>query len=137
MANNLSNSNIETRTSWVGWVYFAGILMIIIGVLQSIAGLAALLNNNFYLVNHGDLVVFDITAWGWIHLILGIVILAASNAVFSGRVWGRTIGVILAMASLIDNFIFLPAYPVWSITMMILCLLFIYALTVHGREVQL
>ncbi len=123
-------------TGWVGWVYFAGFLMFIMGVLQIISGLAALLNDTYFLVGKNNLVVFDFTKWGWIMLTLGFVVTAAGSAVVNGRAWGRVVGVLLAGLSLIANFTFVAAYPIWSIAVMVVDVLIIYALLVHGGEAK-
>jgi hypothetical protein len=132
----MADNNSRQVTGWVGWIYFAGFLMIVIGILQMIAGLTALLNDKYFLVRGDHLVVFDFTTWGWIHLVLGLVIMMAGSAVMSGRMWARAVGVIVAMFSIIVNFAFLSAYPVWSIVAIVIDVLVIYALTVHGAEAQ-
>ncbi len=124
-------------TGWVGWVYFAGVMMIVSGIFAGIEGLTALLKNNYYVVAKESLVVFNYTTWGWVHLLLGMVILAAGFAVINGSVWGRVIGVFLAVLSLVANMAFVNAYPVWAIIAMIVDVLVIYALVVHGKEVSL
>ena len=121
-------------TGWVGWVYFAGILMVIMGIFQAIAGLTALLNGNFYVVTQEHLVALSYTQWGWIHLILGGVVMAAGSAVMNGRLWGRIIGVLLASLSALANFAFISAYPIWSVLIIVMDILIIYALVVHGSE---
>ena len=78
---------------------------------------------------------FDATAWGWIHLIAGIIVLLAGFGLFSGAVWARTVGVIVATISAIANFIWLPYYPLWSLTIIAIDVFVIWALTVHGRDV--
>jgi hypothetical protein len=123
-------------TGWVGWVYFAGILMIIMGIFQAIAGLTALLNGNFYVVTEEKLVALNYTQWGWIHLILGGVVMAAGSAVMNGRTWGRVVGVALASLSALANFVFITAYPIWSILIIVVDILIIYALVVHGSEAR-
>jgi hypothetical protein len=91
----------------------------------------------FYVVRPNGLVVnVDYTAWGWTHLLLGVLLIAAGYAVFSGRVWGRTLGVIAALLSAIVNFAFIPAYPVWSILIITVDVLVIYALIAHGGELR-
>ena len=131
MADNGKNE----VSAWVGWVYFAGYLMMLMGIFQSIAGLTALLKDNYYTVHNGTLVALSYTQWGWIHLLIGIVVIAAGSAVLNGQAWGRVLGVILAALSAIANFAFISSYPFWSITIMVVDLLIVYALLVHGDEV--
>lgn len=132
----MARNNGNDISGWVGWVYFAGFLMVVMGILQAIAGLTALLRNTYFLVGKSSLVVFNYTTWGWIHLILGIVILMAGTAVINGRFWGRLVAIFLAMISLIANFVFIAAYPWWSIIAIVIDVLIIYALTVHGNETE-
>lgn len=126
--------NNKQVTGWVGWVYFAGLLMMVAGVFQGIAGLTALLKNDFYVVTERALLAFNVTTWGWVHMLLGVILLAAGAAVINGRTWGRIIAIILATLSAMANFLFISAYPVWSIMVIVIDILIIYALVVHGDE---
>ena len=130
-------SSAPTPTAWVGWLLFAGMMMILVGSFQAIDGLIALFNDDFYVVRPNGLVVnVDYTAWGWTHLLLGILLIAGGGAVTSGRVWGRTLGVIAAMLSAVVNFAFIPAYPFWSLLIITVDVLVIYALIAHGGEMR-
>jgi hypothetical protein len=130
-------SSPRAPTAWVGWLLFAGIMMILVGTFQAIDGLIALFNDDLYLVRPSGLVVnVDYTAWGWTHLVIGLLLIAAGLAVFAGRVWGRTLGVIAAMVSAIVNFAFIPAYPVWSLLIITVDVVVIYALIAHGGELR-
>jgi hypothetical protein len=119
----------------VGWTWFAGFMMVMIGVFHGIAGLVAVIDDQFYVVGQEYVLQFDTSTWGWIHLILGIVVLLAGFAVFSGAVWARTVGVILAVISSIAAFAWIPYYPVWAIVIIAIAVSVIWALTVHGRDV--
>ena len=77
----------------------------------------------------------DMTAWGWVHLIGGVIVVLAGLGLFTGNIVARTIAVIVAGLSLIANFLFIPAYPVWALTVITLDVLVIYAIMAHGREV--
>jgi hypothetical protein len=130
----------------VGFTYFAAFMMLMIGSFHLIAGLVGVFENEIYSVvpavgteASGDayFLQFDVTTWGWIHTIAGIVILLAGVGLFSGAVWARTIGVILAVVSAIANFAWLPWYPLWSIVMIAVNITVIWALTVHGRDVTM
>jgi hypothetical protein len=118
-----------------GFTIFAAWMMIMIGFFQAMAGLAAIIENEFFVATRNYLFEFDVTAWGWIHLIAGIIVGIAGFGLFSGAVWARTIGVIMAVITAIANFGFIPYYPVWSIVIIALCVTVIWALTVHGRDV--
>jgi Fe2+ transport system protein B len=120
----------------IGFIVFAGVLMIMIGVFQIIGGLVALLNDEFFVVTQQWIFQFDLTAWGWIHLILGVLVFLAGVGLFSGRMWARSVAVILAVASAVANFAFLPWYPLWSLIMIALSVFVIWAVTAHGRDLS-
>lgn len=125
-----------TRTTrWAGVVNFAGFVFVISGIFQVITGLTALFNGKLFVEQADTLIVFDLTTWGWVHLIFGIVAMCIGTALFSGRAWARVIAVILASFGLILHFAFLSVYPLWSGIIMLLDLIVIYALIIHGDEV--
>jgi hypothetical protein len=127
----------DTRSGWaIGFITFAGVLMITAGIWHGIAGIAGLIENDFYAATPNYILEFDATTWGWIHLIAGILVALAGVALFSGAVWARTVGVILAVLSMIANFAFIPFYPLWSIVIIALDIGVIWALTAHGREIS-
>lgn len=123
-------------TGWIGWVYFAGFLMMLAGVFQMIAGFTALVKDEVYIAGPNNLLLLDYTQWGWAHLLFGLVLFATSFSLMAGNAWGRTVGVILATLSAIANFAFVTAYPVWALTVIVVDILIIYALLVHGDEAQ-
>ena len=130
------SAQTNTPTGWFGWSYFAGFMMMLLGVLQSISGLTAIFRDEFYVATQSNLLVLDFTAWGWVHLVIGVVIFMAGLEVMRGAVWARVIGVWLAGISLVANMGFLNAYPFWSILMITIDVLVIYALIVHGGELR-
>ena len=119
-----------------GFIVFAGVMMIMAGGFQALTGLVAIFENEFYVETRDYLVKFDATTWGWIHLLLGLLVLCAGFAVMSGKVWGRTIGIILAVLSALTNFAFLPYYPFWAMTIIALDVFIIWALATHGGDVK-
>ena len=121
----------------VGWAAFAGIMMVMLGGWWILAGFAALIEDEFFVVTQEWIFKFDITAWGWTHLILGIVILAAGFALFTGAGWARTVGVILAVIAGLVAFSWIPWYPVWGILFIAASVAVIWALTAHGRDVTI
>ena len=124
-------------TGWVGWIFFAGTIMIMLGSFHAIQGLVALFKDEYFLVGQDGLVLdVDFTAWGWTHLILGLVVAGAGVALWVGQTWARVVAVVLAVISALVNIAFLGAYPVWSSLMIGLDVLVIWAVTVHGREVR-
>ena len=119
---------------WVGWVVFAGTMAIIAGVFNVIQGLVALFDDKYFAVAGGDLLVFDYTAWGWVHLLVGAIMVVIGLGILRGSPWGLVAGVVLAGVNAIVQLGFLAAYPVWSILIIALDVLVIYALLVHGRD---
>jgi hypothetical protein len=123
-------------TGWTGWVTFAGVMMIIAGSLGAIFGLVAIVNDNWVVFTNRDAVSIDLTGWGWIHLIVGALLVLAGFGVFTGNILARIVGVAVAVLSLIANFLWLPVYPLWSIIILTIDVLVIWALTAHGGEMR-
>jgi hypothetical protein len=127
----------EATSGWaVGFILFAAIMMIMIGIFQAIAGLVAIFENEFYVTTRNYLFQFDATTWGWIHLIAGVIIAFAGWGLLSGRTWARVVGIALAVLSAIANFAFIPYYPFWALIIIALDVLVIWALAAHGRALQ-
>jgi hypothetical protein len=127
----------ETETTgWTGWITFAGVMLIIGGSLGLIFGIVAAVNDTWVVfTNRGD-VSLDLTTWGWVHIIVGAIVLLAGFGVFTGNILARIVGVLVAVVSLIANFLWLPVYPIWSIIIITIDVLVIWALTAHGREMR-
>jgi hypothetical protein len=129
-------SGHDTST-WVGWIAFAGVVMVLLGSFHIIQGLVAIFNDGYWSVpKSGLLVHVDYTAWGWVHMILGAVILAAGVAVFAAQWWARAVGTIGALVSAIVSLGFLSANPFWALIMIFLDIMVILALTVHGHDID-
>ncbi len=126
------------RTSmWAGWIAFAGVMMVMIGAFNAIEGLVALLNDEFYVAGPNNIFVFDLTAWGWIHLIAGGLIAITGIALLAGQGWARPVTVVLAGLNVIVQLTFIAVYPVWAIIAIALCIMVIWAIVVHGNESRL
>lgn len=124
-------------TGWAGVAVFGALMMIMLGIFQAITGLVAIFDDGYYLVGPSGLVVnVDYTAWGWLHLAIGAIALIAGFGLLSGAFWGRVLGVGVAVVSAIVNFAFIAAFPIWSIMIITLDVLVIYAIAAHGRELQ-
>jgi hypothetical protein len=124
------------HSAWAGWVTFAGITLVLVGVLHLVEGIVALTQPDHYLVSSRGLIVqWDYTTWGWIHLIGGVVLIAAGVGVLNRNKPSRIIGIVAAGLSALVNLTFLSAAPVYAVTVIGLDIVFIYAITVHGGEV--
>jgi hypothetical protein len=123
----------------VGFTAFAGVMMIVVGFFHAIAGFGAILEDKVYVVGADYVFSFDATTWGWIHLLVGVILVIAGFGVFSGSVMARSVGVVLAAISAIANFAFLLGWnqPFWSLIIIALDVTIIWALTMHGRDVTM
>jgi len=119
----------------VGWTYFAAMMMILIGIFHALAGLVAILDDEFYVTTRNYVLQFDTTQWGWIHLIVGVLVALSGGWLLKGSVFARTIGVIMALVSAVTGFAWIPYYPVWGILFVAIAVSVIWALTAHGRDV--
>jgi vacuolar-type H+-ATPase subunit I/STV1 len=125
-------------TGWVVWMFFAGGMLVLIGVIQVITGLVSLFRDQVYAVRPDRLLVdVSYNVWGWTHLVLGVLLVVLGYAVLSARSWARFTAVGLAGISAIVNFLFLPAYPVWAVIVIALDLIVVFALLVHGGELRM
>jgi len=129
-----SQDGREPVSGWaVGLATFASVMIGVIGLFQILEGLAAIFKNQFFVVAPNYVYSIDVTVWGWIHLIIGILVFLAAFAIFSGQVWARAVGITFAVLNAISQFLFLPHYPVWSILMIALDVAVIWALCVYRR----
>lgn len=120
-------------SSTTGWLSFAGVVAFVVGVFNVMDGLVALFRNDYYMVTSQDILVFNFTAWGWIWLILGLAQIAIGAGLLAGQPWARTAGVAMAVLVAIGQLAFLRAFPVWSVLVIAMCVLLVYALTAHPR----
>ena len=132
-------SEYEARTEpagvsgWVtGGYAFAIVMLVIIGVFQAIAGLVAIIDDDFYVVGQNYTFNFDTSGWGWIHLLLGLLLILVGYFLYTGAVWAVVFAIVLAGLSAIANFFFIPYYPFWSILVIALDIWVIWALTRPG-----
>jgi hypothetical protein len=128
-------STTREPSGWaVGWIMFAATMMLLIGCFHVVAGLVALIDDEFFVVTRSYVFELDTTSWGWIHLILGIVVAVSGGYLFTGAVLARTVGVIMAFLSVLAGFAWIPYYPIWGVTIVAIATAVIWALTVHGRD---
>ena len=122
-------------SGWIlGFTGFAAAMMIVVGMFQAVMGLVAIFNQDFYVVAGEYLFGFDVAVWGWIHLIWGILLALTAAALLSGATWARIVGVILAGFSALEAFLFIPYQPFWSIVVIALAVLVIWALTTSSTR---
>jgi hypothetical protein len=126
----------ETRSDMgVGFTTFAAVMMVVLGAFDALQGLAAVIRKHYF-VTTGDYVYkFNVTTWGWIHLVLGVIVALAGVALLRGVLWARIVGVAVAAVIAISNFMWLPYYPVGSVVIIATCGFVIWALLWHGNEI--
>ena len=129
-----ASAHREPRIS--GWLAFAGTLAMVIGAFNVIDGLVALFRHGYYFVGNNGILVFNVTAWGWIWLVLGIVQIAVGGGIMAGRMWARVAGVVFAVLAAVGHLAFLRAFPLWSVLTIAMCVLLIYALTAPPAGVR-
>ncbi len=139
----MSDNRTADPNPWaVGFIAFAAFMLILTGFYHAIAGLIAIIDEEFYLVTNNYVFQFDISTWGWINLIVGIVAILAGFYLFSGAVWARTVGVLAAMSSAITAFAWMPyasasGNSLWSLIVILISVFTIWALVVHGRDLAI
>ena len=127
----------EPSRKWVGWVFFAATLMLLVGFYEIIVGVVALFDDGFFVVrNDSTLTSVSYTTWGFVHMLLGVAAVVSGFGVMLGQTWARIVGVVMAVVSVLSNVAFLAAYPIWSVTIIVVDIIAIYALIVHGGEVE-
>jgi hypothetical protein len=127
----------DPQTKWASWLIFAGVLLMIVGLLQLLEGFTALFDDGFYVVDsEGLLISVDYSIWGWAHVILGGLAMATSFLLLRGSRVGRLLAIGYAVVSSVVNLAFLPAYPWWAVLAVTFNVLVIYAITRHGGELK-
>jgi hypothetical protein len=124
-------------TGWTGWVTFAGIILIIDGVFVGLQGLVALTGpDTYYLSTPRALFLFDARGWGWWNVALGVLLILTAVGLFSGAAWARIVAVILAGLSAVVQLMLIPAQPWWSLIVIAIDVLIIFAVIAHGEELR-
>jgi hypothetical protein len=122
--------------SMAGWIGFAGILLVIVGSIDFFQGLIALFEDEYFVVTASGFLVVDLTAWGWIMLIWGVLLISAGLGLASGQGWARWLAIVVVALNFIVQLGFLgnSQYPLWSLTVMALNVIVLYALTARWSE---
>ena len=124
-------------TAWVGWVWFAGIVLVTIGFFNAISGLVAVFSPNSLVgVSDAGIVVLDVSTWGWIHLVIGVLLVLTGFALLSGMGWARMVAIVLVVVNAIAQFTTLQVTPWWSLITIVLDVFVLWALVVHGDEAE-
>ena len=122
--------------SMAGWIGFAGMLMLIIGFIDVFQGLIALFEDEYYVVTSSGFLVFDLTGWGWVMLIWGVLLVLAGFGLLAGQEWARWFAIVVVALNFVTQLGFLgnSQYPLWSLTVVALNVVVLYALTARWSE---
>lgn len=123
------------RPVWAGWIVFASVIMLILGIFNVIAGIVTLFWGDYYIVGPEYSLVLDVTGWAWAHLIFGALVAIAGAVLVTGAIWARVVAVLFAAGNALAHLVFLSAHPLWSTIMIALGVVVIWAVIVHGDEV--
>jgi hypothetical protein len=122
--------------TWTGWAYFASALLLAVGGMQIVAGLAGIFNADFYTTASSDLLAFGYTVWGWINLVLGVVAVLAAVGTVLHMMWARVVGAAVAVLVMVAAVAFMTAYPLWSVVTLVAAGFALFALTMHAVEMN-
>jgi energy-converting hydrogenase Eha subunit E len=117
--------------AYSGWIAFAGVMMVILGSLDALWGLAAILNDEVVVVGGNGALIFDITTWGWVHLILGLAVALTGVGLITGNSAARVAGIFFVAVNAIAQIVWFPAAPLWAFLLIVLDTVIIYQLTVN------
>ncbi|GAA5084918.1 DUF7144 family membrane protein [Nocardia iowensis] len=119
---------VRTGPALSDMTIFAGVLILITGVLHLLTAIAAIAGRDIFVVTEDQVFLIDVSAWGWIHLVIAALILIAGFGVVTGKTWGYLAGIVMASLSILDNFLFAPIYPFWALVIIAIDVLVIWAL---------
>ena len=124
-------------STWTGWIVFAAVLLLLVGLLQVMLGLVALFDGESYTVESNGLIIdVDYTVLGVMHLLVGVLAGLIGVGLLTGNMVARGAAVVLAGFSAVANLALLPAQPAWSLVVIALDVVVIYAVVVHGGELE-
>ena len=128
----------STSVGWAGWAYFAAAILFVNGMFSTTQGLVLLIGpENYHSANvNGELVLFNLVGWGWWNLILGVLLMIAASALFAGATWARVVAVIFAVISATLQLLLIPVQPFWSLIVIAIDVIVIFAIVVHGDELR-
>ena len=113
-----------------GWALFAGMMLLLMGGMQAFMGLVAVLENEIVVATPKYFLQLDVTSWGWIHMLGGILLILAGIGIFAGQTWARMVGIIVAALAVLAEFASLPYYPIWAIIVISIGIFTIWGLSV-------
>ena len=127
---------MSEKSSMAGWIGFAGLVMLILGMIDFFQGMIALFDDKYYVVTASGFLVFDLTAWGWVMLVWGVLLVLAGLALMAGQGWARWFTIVVVALNFFAQLGFLgnSQYPLWALTALALNVVVLYALTARWSE---
>lgn len=129
-------ARVPVSTGWVGWIWFAGLALILVGTFNVIHGLIAVFEDNVLVAAGQTLAVLDLTTWGWVHTVAGVLQIGVGLVLFTGARWARIAAIVLVMLNAVAQLAALNAQPTWAIVIIALDVVVLWALVVHGEEAR-
>jgi hypothetical protein len=126
----------DTTSEPSGWVIFAGVMMMLIGFLNFFYGLAAVANSDVVVVGGHGAIIADLTTWGWVTMILAVVLVLTGFGLLAGADWARWVGIFLVMLNAVAQVWIFPAAPLWALIVILLDVIIIYNLTARWSGTQ-
>ncbi|MET9761543.1 hypothetical protein ABZ016_21180 [Streptomyces sp. NPDC006372] len=123
------------KREWAtGMTVFGAVMLFLVGLLDIFRGIMGIAEDDVFVTTPNYVFAYDLTGWGWIHLIIGAVAVIVSLGLFQAATWARVLGVGIAALVIITNFLSLPQYPVWSVVMIAISGFIIWALCTVRRD---
>jgi len=135
-AGQSRGTTTSSNTMGVGLITAAAVVLILAGVMHAMQGVVGLATNEFYVVTQRWLFQFDVTTWGWVHIVIGLIGAGTGVGLLYGASWARIVGVVVAAVSVIANFLWLPYYPLWAVIIIAFDLFVIWALIVAWQDIK-
>ena len=113
---------------------FAGIMLVIVAGFQILEGISAIADDKVFVTDADYVYAFDITTWGWIHLVFGLIGLLTGIGILARQGWAWLVGILIAALSMISNFAYLPYFPIWALTVIAIDVVIMWALISMVRK---
>jgi hypothetical protein len=137
MAGSSEYQYIVRESAGATWVSFGALMLIMLGSFHVIQGFVALFRDEVFVVGRQKLIVdVSYTTWGWVHMLWGALAILTAFCLLAGQMWARIVAIVVAFVSALGSVAFLPAYPVWSLLIIVLDIVVIWAIVVHGGELK-
>jgi hypothetical protein len=129
---------MPSRSAWAGWIAFAGLLMIVLGFIDFFEGLIAVIRKEYFVAAPNQIIVFNVSTWGWLTLLWGIVLAFVGLGLLNGSSWARWVSIVVIVVTIFEQLAFVgsAAYPLWALTVLVLSFIVLYALVARWHDAQ-